>query len=419
MALVDYSGSEESDEEHPKPSAAVPKTKAHPSKPNFQKLVDPSSPKKIQVVLPNTANGSSERLDESEPPAKRAKTGLSGLSGFNSFLPAPKRAGAPIGGQANGLKKGLGKGISLKTGAEPAFSRTAAADVVEDTKEVTVNSGTLEPSASSTVTSDNKEESQRQTEVSPETQSEAKVVTAGNTSTKKKPMFKPLSVARKPQKKNPATTNVAKASITKEGGKENEPQAQPTSRISLFSTASEDPKDSTIEPSSKGIYQPMLYQEHDPDPPAPSEATLVSDFPYENQDQTHTNPIYNTHSLTQPHLHDPNSLNSIANDLNLSASAKRQLFGRNGNASASSSTAAAAARPINVVNFNTDQEYAANEAMRQAGETVQHNPVRAIAPGKHSLKQLMSAATNQKEALEEHFATGKRNRSEAGSKYGW
>ena len=105
----------------------------------------------------------------------------------------------------------------------------------------------------------------------------------------------------------------------------------------------------------------------------------------------------------------PQSLDSIASDLNLSDSAKRQLLGRQrGNTSI-----------INVVNFNTDQEYAANEILRQAGEQVQHNPVRSIAPGEHSLKQLVNAVSNQKDALEEQFASGRRNKKEAGSKYGW
>ena len=104
------------------------------------------------------------------------------------------------------------------------------------------------------------------------------------------------------------------------------------------------------------------------------------------------------------------SLEAIASDLNLSAAARRQLLGRHG---PPSSTA------INIVNFNTDAEYAANEILRASGDVVQHNPVRAIASGKHSLKQLVNAATGQKEALEESFATGKRNKKEAGNKYGW
>jgi hypothetical protein len=72
-----------------------------------------------------------------------------------------------------------------------------------------------------------------------------------------------------------------------------------------------------------------------------------------------------------------------------------------------------------MVNFSADEQYAANEEIRAKGETASINPVRGIAPGKHSLKQLVNAAATQADALEEHFAQGKRNRNEAGSRYGW
>ena len=110
------------------------------------------------------------------------------------------------------------------------------------------------------------------------------------------------------------------------------------------------------------------------------------------------------------------TLDTIADDLNLSKAARRQLLGRHGAKSESGATA------IRVLNFNTDQEYDDNEALRAAGEKAaqqQHNPVRAIAPGKHNLKQLVSAAQSQREAFEEHFAAGRRNKKEAGSRYGW
>jgi hypothetical protein len=104
------------------------------------------------------------------------------------------------------------------------------------------------------------------------------------------------------------------------------------------------------------------------------------------------------------------SLDAIASDLNLSASTRRQLFGRKSGASK---------HAVNVINFNTDKEYAANEVLRASGEQIQHNPVRGPASGKHSLKQLVSMATGQKDALEESFATGRQNKKEAGSRYGW
>jgi len=74
---------------------------------------------------------------------------------------------------------------------------------------------------------------------------------------------------------------------------------------------------------------------------------------------------------------------------------------------------------VNIVNFSVDDEYEANEELRAQGETVQHNPVRSIAPGKHSLTQLVGAVASQKDAFDEHFAKGKRNKREAGSRYGW
>ena len=107
------------------------------------------------------------------------------------------------------------------------------------------------------------------------------------------------------------------------------------------------------------------------------------------------------------------SLAAIATSLNLTPAQKRQLLGRN--ASKTSSTQA-----IKVTNFNTDEEYASNEALRQAGETVQHQAVRPIqGGGKHSLKQLVSSAVGQQEALEEKFAEGSRNRKEGAGRYGW
>jgi hypothetical protein len=102
-------------------------------------------------------------------------------------------------------------------------------------------------------------------------------------------------------------------------------------------------------------------------------------------------------------------LNNVADDLNLSKSERRQLFGRN-----------APSADSRVLTFNTDQEYAHNQALAETElAATQHNPVRAIAPGKHSLQQLVNAAASQKDALEESFASGRRNKKEAGSRYGW
>jgi hypothetical protein len=105
-------------------------------------------------------------------------------------------------------------------------------------------------------------------------------------------------------------------------------------------------------------------------------------------------------------------LTNLASELNLTESERRRLFGRKGQGSELSGA--------NIIEFNTDKEYAHNEQLRQQGETVQHNALKSISgTGKNSLRSLINVAVTQKDALEEHFASGRRNKREAGSKYGW
>ena len=105
----------------------------------------------------------------------------------------------------------------------------------------------------------------------------------------------------------------------------------------------------------------------------------------------------------------PNSLSAIADDIGLSAAARRQLFGRNKDAAAAA----------NILHLNMEEEYARNEEIRAQGQAVEHRAVKAVAPGKHSLQQLVNVASTQKEALEDAWAEGKRNKAEGGSRYGW
>jgi len=94
------------------------------------------------------------------------------------------------------------------------------------------------------------------------------------------------------------------------------------------------------------------------------------------------------------------NLSTLASDLNLSTSERRRLFGRH------------AKHPddINIAHFNMDAEYASNEQARQAGETIEHRAVKSIAPGKHSLQQLVNNARSQQEGLEDKWAEGRRKR---------
>ena len=400
MALVDYSGSEDSDQEEQTKSQEAARVKVNTTKPSFQKVVDRSNPHKIRVNLSDLAKP--EEFDDLERPSKRAKVGSGGFSGFNSLLPAPKRTAAPNGGPTtNGARKsGLGVGVNLKTGAAPGFSRDPM-DAVSTSNEEgaeTERSGDM-----NTIHHD--EEMHQKPPAIDESPSFLKPVEPvklqGNTT-----MFKPLSVARKPQRKKAHTAE--SLPNTKLQVDEFMQKPKPAPKLSLFSTGEEiePPRSSS---TASGTYQPMIYTTTTPDPtPAPVDP---STDPQPSEDSN-----YYPYDHPEPRMDrfpPIQSLTSIASDLNLTRAETRQLLGRQKH------NDPAGPSPINIVNFNTDAEYAANEILRQAGETVQHNPVRAIAPGKHSLKQLVNAASSQKDALEESFASGRRNKKEAGSKYGW
>lgn len=391
MGLVDYSDSESSDVEAP----PFPKQATNSSKPAFRKVVDGSG--KIKVSLPQASSNADNKSDE--PPAKRTKIGGGGFSGFNSFLPAPKTTAQPTKASLGGGSgaKGLGVGVNLKTGAAPGFSREPEPEreyveesyEEEDEQASTTNGGSglsLPPPKSASTGQQTPAE-------------EVKLVG-------KPLMFKPLSVSRKPAKKKRIVPGAVPTAPLK-SLTPTEPEAiqKPASRpkVSLFSMSTET---STPAVPSSGEYKPMMFD--------PAEAN-------EEEDESSFEPLYeeytpNTSQIIPPAVPTPpvsQSLDDIAGDLNLSAAERRQLFGRQkaGHHNMQSAT--------KVINFNTDQEYLHNEELRAAGEQVTHNPVRSIAPGKHSLKQLVNAAQTQKDALEESFAKGRSNRAEASSRYGW
>lgn len=387
MVLVGYSDSEGSDSESQPTRAPKANQKPPAAQTNF--AVDKGNPKKIRVNLTETLPTTKDAGD-GEPPAKRPRTGAGTFSGFNAMLPAPKRDDM-TSKSATSNKAPARKVFSLKTGAEPAFSRDSDAelrdlfageDTPKDTDLEAIPTSIPKPTFSSEDTKP--------------------TVTAG------KPfMFKPLSVARNAKKKKPVSqltgTNGNPASQTRaELPSQSLPapssrpdtatieQPKPPKKISLFSSG---PSELPTQPETKDV----LVEDEDGDEIV---ELLDDDDPTSTffSDPTSHNSI----STNQPE-----SLANIADNLNLTAAERRQLLGRQGgNAS-------------KIINFNTDIEYAANQAHIAAGEQIQHNPVRAIAPGKHSLKQLVSSAQGQKEALEESFASGRRNKREAGSKYGW
>ena len=396
MALVEYSDSESSDIELCSTLQPPPGDNAKLHKEAFQKVVDRSHAHRILINLPEQSKPVTSVEEEAALPlAKKLKLGSTSFSSFNSILPAPKKSLA-VGREGGGTdrhKTGLRSGVNLKTGATPGFDREAlVADKVygidETRKEEASNPESIMSARVNAPVILSKETIDR---------AENEHNLKGNAM-----IFKPLSVTRKTKKKPSLTKNeefhVAMAPTPVSTSKsEREP------RISLFSAAAIEPAPAA-NLSFNEHYQPLIY--------VPSSSSINTSAAFSEgqaipdataEDMGHTEQEFRSFNNTSQ------SLSTIAEDLNLSKSAKRQLLGRHRNDPLT----------VNLVNFNTDQEYAANEILRQAGEQVQHNPVRAIAPGKHSLKQLVNAVSSQKEALEEHFATGKRNKKEAGSKYGW
>jgi hypothetical protein len=398
MALVAYSDSEASDAEPDTiPPPPVEKSKKPDVGTGFQ--VDRGNPRKIRVALPELKPESPTDADGGEGPARK-KARLGGgaggaFSGFNSFLPAPKRVAekkAPIASTR--------KIFSLKTGAEPGFDRSADAEMrnsrafENDAGAGDAISPVAGSSEQSTTTSD----------------LPVKKTEAGEVKLQGNPMmFRPLSVARNQKKKKITTkapsqpTSSAPAPAAATPGealaeRSTAPASAPAPskpKVSLFSLSSEDTAATETVAVTPGTYEPLVYN---------TETEAASADPGLVPDSMPTDAAYYPTNASVS-----SSLDTIANDLNLSKSERRQLFGRN-----------APSVDSRILTFNTDKEYASNQAISEAElAATQHNPVRAIAPGKHTLQQLVNAASSQKDALEESFATGRRNKKEAGSKYGW
>ncbi|KAK0385827.1 hypothetical protein NLU13_7004 [Sarocladium strictum] len=402
MGLVDYSDSEGSGSEAealPQPPKAVSKAASTSKKP-FQKVVDRSNPGKILVNLPQLGGSAASSGDADEPPpAKRARTTGGGrFSGFNSFLPPPKNPNAkPTGSSSSGgaFSGAQGKprpGVNLKTSAAPGFSRDDA-----DAEDSAMGGSSedamgLPPPKRNQAAEPSIPEGQKAAE-------DVKIIG-------KPLMFKPLSVSRKPVKKktpkaeapksSPATTT---ATVPSNGAPTSAEEPAPApKKTSLFSVHVEEP--SEPKETRSNTYEPFFNTNDYQDPHGHSDVT--GDY----------NSYVPPESVSQAASTAPESLDSVIDGMNLSAAARRELFGREG-------APRAGLAASKVVNFNMDTEYQHNEELRAAGDQQIHNPVRAIQGGKHNLRQLVRNVQDQKDALEESFAKGRTNRKEASSKYGW
>ena len=352
MGLVDYASDSESDSAAPQPEpkpihTAAPKTADANKKKPFKKLIDRSDPKKIRVDLPDVAAEAPR-----EPPAKRARTDGGALSGFNAMLPTPKNTNAAKKATSEGASKPVG--VGLKTGSGIGFQRDS-------------NDGEGEDSG-------------KGPEIPEGMKREDDVKLVGRPL-----MFKPLSVARKTAKKGPANKSPPTTSATQ---LEPNPQPQakvtkaqePQEELSLFSLPTVENDVPTAEAEPTDTFTPLPEPEYLPDPqPQPD-------------------------SIPQEQ-----SVSSLAQDLNLSSAAQRDLFGR------------APPPDADFLTFDLSKEYTRNEELRQSGELQAARPARVAVQGggKHSLRQLVNAVAGQKEVLEERFARGKEKRREAGGRYGW
>ncbi|KAI1179997.1 mitotic checkpoint regulator, MAD2B-interacting-domain-containing protein [Nemania sp. FL0916] len=424
MGLVDYSSDSDSEAEAPTKSVSQQTKQPAPSgnKKPFQKVVDRSKPGKIVVSLPTNSSSredSSTATNGDEPPAKRARTSKGGaFSGFNSFLPPPKNVGKKPATHASSSASNVDgdttaraprPGVHLKTGAAPGFSRNTDHNVdgtIDGDEEATPAGGMGLPAP------------KFQQPTIPAGQKPADEVELVG----KPLMFRPLSVARKkPTKKatvkSVPTTSTSSGSTaagasapastvsTTQTAPANTAQP-PKKKVSLFSISDESPQ--AAEPRDEGddAYEPLMDTD-DAFGTSTADAFAAYDAEY-GSSMTPSQPA----TVSSAMATSSNTIDSIVGDMNLSAAARRELFGRHGVPSAD--TAAA-----KVINFDTEKEYAHNEVVRATGEQQTHNPLRAIAPGKHSLRQLVSQVHNQRDALEESFAKGRAKQNEAGSRYGW
>lgn len=421
MGLVQYSDSEGSDDEgQPQvpPASARSQTTAPEPKPSqpdqkFSSIVDRGNPRKIRVALPSIKPENSiedAENDQDGPARKKPRTTGGGVfSGFNSILPAPKRANLPTTSGGSASKNT--KVFSLKTGTGPGFDRQADA---EWRQEQALNQASAAGAEHDTIPNPGSLRNETK---------EGSLLNEENYKKKGNAMvFKPLSVARNAPKKKSAAfvaaraaTPAAPSAVQEMTSSENVSSEQDTSiptstttsaaapakpKVSLFSFSSEE-KTLPTSTSSAYDYNPEFSN-------VPS--TIAEDISTLEQ---HNQP---PKSYSNPSTNHQSTLDAIADDLNLSRAQRRQLLGRNpGTATQANSR---------ILTFNTDAEYASNQEMlskttEEELAAQQHNPVRAIAPGKHSLRQLVQAASSQKDALEDSFAAGRRNKKEAGSRYGW
>ncbi|KAF3207808.1 hypothetical protein TWF106_011622 [Orbilia oligospora] len=393
MALVSYSDSEGSDTESAPSAPSLPPPKAKSSLSSFlpppskkRKLVDDTKPntastgpRKIKIELPKITPDVDD-IDASSSSSSRARIGKStGGSGMLSFLPAPKRTGveaakvaqesekeekkvtAATAAESDSAPRMLGGGIKKM---EYAGTGMDFQPTVEDDPETSTFTPPP-PAATGEVLT------KPPVEIKPAGPIQGRAIQPffKKSTTKKKATTKPTDVTKVEEKK--------------------------VSLFSLGSALNERPL-ATSTTLTAAEYKPLLVEESAP--------AVEDEVPVE---ESYQQEVY-TETSYQPAL-GAQTFQSISEEVGMDEAEMRMFMGRRGRNA-----------EIKLVDFNVDKEYEKNEAARAAGELApERNVVRSIKPGKHQLTSLLNAAQSQRAALEESFAEGRRNKKEAGSKYGW
>ncbi|KAK9236167.1 mitotic checkpoint regulator, MAD2B-interacting-domain-containing protein [Lipomyces kononenkoae] len=148
-----------------------------------------------------------------------------------------------------------------------------------------------------------------------------------------------------------------------------------------------------------GTYQPLLL------PDLSERSEPVEDKGSFNDQMTNMNSL----PVEAASNNAAQDLKSIAEEIGLSDSNLQILEGRHRKKD----------QPIRIVNYSVDEQYSYNKSLIASGAAQTVQPVRTIGSGKHQLRGLINSATQQREGLEEAFASGRRNKRESGAKYGF
>ncbi|CDO69524.1 hypothetical protein BN946_scf184785.g29 [Trametes cinnabarina] len=386
-------------------SLPPPSSSASSSKPSSGLSLPPpkpkKAPKKITIGLPSLPKDEDGHISDTDerPPAKKPRLGSgAGASGLLSMLPAPKNK-APVAPEAERvLGAGRGPGLVFKTAPTTnALARSATVEDADDADDHDKNADTLDPSHS------------------------AILEEKGDTTVEKKPSipFMPTSVAR------------GKANVSLE-----EKPSVPTTRPPVSSAPAVDffSLGSTSSSSSRVSTSPLPSMSSAPaimDPLAnvPSAAPKVEDFVPPEPTPNDPYPGYYLLPTGQWAAYDPAYYKQFYDkwkkeyEAHIRALEKGKIKGFE---------EAEDAPEFNAVKEmerakKEIQEREERKALTTAASAVPAAPKMNIkgaalsgrARSRHQLTTLLSEAYQNREALEEKIAQGRRNRKEAGNKYGF